>query len=324
MKDILVSILVPIYGVEKYIARCAHSLFCQTYDNIEYVFVNDCTKDNSISILSSIIKDYPNRKNNIKIITHETNKGLAGARVTALNNANGDYILHVDSDDYITLDAVEKLVNAAKFSNADIIDAPFYNVSDDGDIISTNIPYKGTKIDYLHLLVSRTGLVNNQIWGKLIKTELYINNNINAIEGIDYGEDYCVFPRLLVNGEKYEIDDAIYYYNKGNTNSYRHTINEKNFVSYLSAEKVVYEYCKASKYGKQLQFSLDFGLANIFLFAYRNNVLNMTSIKNYNYNSKYFILNFYVLLFRNNSLNIFGHLLFVLIKNIKYIRLINN
>lgn len=66
-----VSILVPVYGVEKYIERCARSLFEQTYDNIEYIFVDDCTKDRSIEILQKVLEDYPNRKNQVKILNHE-------------------------------------------------------------------------------------------------------------------------------------------------------------------------------------------------------------------------------------------------------------
>ena len=71
-----VSILVPVYGVEKYIERCARSLFEQTYDNIEYIFVDDCTKDRSIEILQKVLEDYPNRKNQVKILHHEKNTSV--------------------------------------------------------------------------------------------------------------------------------------------------------------------------------------------------------------------------------------------------------
>ena len=68
----LVSLLVPIYGVEKFIEKCAVSLFEQTYSNIEYVFVDDCTPDNSISVLRDIIAEYPGRKSKVRILHHET------------------------------------------------------------------------------------------------------------------------------------------------------------------------------------------------------------------------------------------------------------
>ena len=79
-----VSIVVPIFGVEKYIERCARSLFEQTYDKIEFIFVNDCTNDSSIVILHKVIKDYPIRHRDIKVISHESNRGLAAARNTGL------------------------------------------------------------------------------------------------------------------------------------------------------------------------------------------------------------------------------------------------
>ena len=96
-----VSVIVPIYEVEKYIERCVRSLFEQTLDDIEYIFVDDCTKDNSITVLERVIKDYPNRKSQITILHHETNKGLPQARKTGLLSARGDYIAHCDSDDWV-------------------------------------------------------------------------------------------------------------------------------------------------------------------------------------------------------------------------------
>ena len=96
-----ISILVPIYGVEHYIERCARSLFEQTYPDIEYVFVDDCSSDQSIAVLEKVMEDYPLRKPHVKIIHHERNKGLSAARNTALEASAGDYVMHVDSDDYI-------------------------------------------------------------------------------------------------------------------------------------------------------------------------------------------------------------------------------
>ena len=107
----MISILVPIYSVEQYIERCAKSLFEQTYTDIEYIFVNDCSPDRSIDILKETILKYPKRKNYVKIINHDVNRGLSAARNTAVENAIGDFILHVDSDDYLEMDAIEKLVS---------------------------------------------------------------------------------------------------------------------------------------------------------------------------------------------------------------------
>ena len=98
---IKLSICVPIYGTEKYIERCARSLFEQDIQNVEYIFVNDCTKDAAIDVLKNVVVEYPNVRSRLKIINHETNKGLAGARLTGLQNATGEYVWCVDRDDYV-------------------------------------------------------------------------------------------------------------------------------------------------------------------------------------------------------------------------------
>lgn len=88
-----ISILTPIYGVEKYIEQCARSLFEQSYASIEYIFVDDCTPDKSIGILQSLLKEYPGRAQQVRIIHHDRNRGVGAARQTALMAATGDYLL---------------------------------------------------------------------------------------------------------------------------------------------------------------------------------------------------------------------------------------
>ena len=120
-----VSVLVPIYGVEHYIERCARSLFEQTYPNLEYVFVNDCTPDRSVDILKQVMESYPNRVDAVKVINHNTNRGIAAARNTLIDNAVGDYVCYVDSDDWLELDAIEKLVKKLMESGAEIVSGSY-------------------------------------------------------------------------------------------------------------------------------------------------------------------------------------------------------
>ena len=116
-----VSVVIPVYGVEKYIERCARSLFAQTLDHIEYIFVNDCTKDRSIDILNAVINDYPARKDQVRIIHHEKNKGLPFARQSGWQVATGEYIANCDSDDWVALDFYEIMYNEAIEKNADMV-----------------------------------------------------------------------------------------------------------------------------------------------------------------------------------------------------------
>lgn len=125
----LISILVPVYGVEDYMERCARSLFEQTYQNLEFIFVDDCTPDRSIDILETTIKDYPNRLSQLRIIRHNKRKGIAATRNTAINAANGLFICHIDSDDFMEVDAIRLMAEEQQKSQADIITAGVHVIS---------------------------------------------------------------------------------------------------------------------------------------------------------------------------------------------------
>ena len=122
----LVSVIVPMYGVENYIARCAESLFAQTYPSIEFIFVDDGCKDRSVDVLRGILgKQEPALQARVRIISKE-NGGLPHARKTGLDAATGEYVLHVDSDDWLETTAVEKLVQKAVETEADIVVYDFW------------------------------------------------------------------------------------------------------------------------------------------------------------------------------------------------------
>ena len=194
-----VSILVPVYGVEKFIERCAISLFEQTFEDIEYVFVNDCTPDKSIDILKEVLEKYPDRKAQVKIINHEVNKGLAGARNTGVENANGDYILHVDSDDYLEVNAIELLYKKAISDNADIVVCDYiFEWSNYKEIFNINVGDDNVK--FIQCILSSKLMIG--VVNKLIRKTLYTENNIKAIEGINLGEDLMTIPKLIYYSKK--------------------------------------------------------------------------------------------------------------------------
>ena len=202
-----ISILVPIYNVEKYIERCARSLFEQTYPDIEYIFVNDCTPDNSIGILKNVVQDYPHREEHIRIITHEKNRGLAAARNTAVENCQTDFLMHVDSDDYIEKDTVEKLVAEQQKGDYDIVTGnAVFQKKDSQEILHKNEPIDKEALIKLYIQT----VYNHTIWGRLIRTSLYKDNKIQALEGCNIGEDHQVIPQLFYYANRFSsIDDII-------------------------------------------------------------------------------------------------------------------
>lgn len=314
--EIKVSILVPIYGVEAYVERCVVSLMEQTYANLEYIFVNDCTPDNSILILEDTVKKYPNRQSSVRIIEHHGNKGLAGARITALEHATGDYIMHVDSDDWLDVSAIEKMVIHARESQADIIDGAYSNVySSHTTMIS---PWNGNDETYLKLILGGTGLVSNQIWGRLIKKSLYVVNGINAIEGVDYGEDYSVLARLLYFGKRDYINEVVYYYNHLNENSYMNNLNQKSFNSLVRSKELVFDFYANKTDFQQYKFSLLFGLINALRHGLKSGLRddNLNELINKHINHQ-FLLKLYLRLILCSNL-IISKIMFQVIVKLKY------
>lgn len=116
-----VSVIIPVYGVEQYIERCARSLFEQTLDNIEYIFIDDCTPDSSIDILKSVLRDYPNRENQVVIRRMERNSGSAVVRKWGMKHAVGEYVIHCDSDDWVDVNAYKKMYEVGISKDADVV-----------------------------------------------------------------------------------------------------------------------------------------------------------------------------------------------------------
>ena len=215
----LVSILVPVYGVEKYIERCARSLFEQTYDNLEYIFVDDCSPDNSIAILNRVMDDYPERKAQVRIIRHEKNRGLAAARNTALDAAQGSFLSHVDSDDYLTRDAIRLLVEKQVETGADIVTGNYYVIESNGIKKAFEPEYKDKKELLLQEISAHLG--SRVVWRKLINAHLYKDHHIRPKEGVNFYEDWQQIPLLVYYAKKVaRLDNHIYYYNRTNGESY--------------------------------------------------------------------------------------------------------
>ena len=205
-----VSVLVPYYNARDFIARCARAIFEQTYHNIECIFVDDCSPDNSIGILENVLKDYPQRKEQVKIIKHECNKGVSAARNTALRNSSGEFTVFVDSDDDMPRDAIEKLVKKQLDTGADIITGQVVRHYDNKVSIIER-PHFYDHDDFVEDMIKPS--LNHTLWGRLIRKSLYIEHNIQAKEGINIGEDMQIMVQLAFYANKCEsLWEVVYYY----------------------------------------------------------------------------------------------------------------
>lgn len=209
-----VSVIVPIYKVEKFIVRCAESLMKQTLDGVEYIFVNDATPDNSMELLQKVLSQYPEKK--VTIVAHEVNKGLPAARNTGLGMANGEYIFHCDSDDYVDLDMLEKLYDAAEKNDADIVWCDYYISYNDSERYMKQLCYSTPQEALSGMLCGR---MKYNVWNKLVRRNLYSEHGISFLEGCSMGEDMAMMLLFPFAQKVVYVPDAFYHYVQWNSSS---------------------------------------------------------------------------------------------------------
>ena len=229
MSDIKVSVCVPVYGVEKYIERCVRSLWEQTMqDGIEFIIVNDCTKDRSMEILKEILKEYPNRESQVKIVDHEKNMGLTGARNTALKYAVGEYITHCDSDDWVDPDYYEKMYHTASAANADVVYTEFLFEKDDKQTLYSIAPY--TDVERFFKENFNT-LAFNSLVNKMIRKEIALAEDINVPAHINVAEDLLRSGQMMLFCKSLVFCPGTYYhYFRSNSESISCKIGRKNLT----------------------------------------------------------------------------------------------
>ncbi|WP_413854281.1 glycosyltransferase family 2 protein [Candidatus Ruminimicrobium bovinum] len=216
-----ISVIVPVYNVEKYLSQCLDSILNQTFKDFECICVNDGSTDNSLSVL----QEYVNKDNRIKIINQE-NRGLPGARNSALKIINGKYITFIDSDDFVSSDYLEKLTNIAEKENSDIVycrHKMYYSLD--------NKYEKGPNREKLNTLFyeySKSRQTDKQLecildivensrsaCMKLYKTDVIKDNTILFFEDIYAEEDFAfnILANLYSNKISF-LDEELYYYRK--------------------------------------------------------------------------------------------------------------
>ena len=203
MNKCKLSIIVPVYGVEKYIDKCLNSLVKQSLKEIEIIVVNDGTKDNSQKIIDKYVKKYPDK---IKSYIKE-NGGQGSARNYGLEKANGEYIGYVDSDDFVEKDMYKKLYNKAKENNYDIVVCGNYNVSEDYQNKNIDTFINNYNTDLENIFFGKMA-----VWNKIYKRDILIKNKLEFKEKVWY-EDLAFTLKAIMNSNTFAfIDEPLYDY----------------------------------------------------------------------------------------------------------------
>lgn len=220
--QIKVSILVPFYKVENYVGRCVESLFTQTYKNIEYVFVNDCTPDGSMEVINEKI-DKHGMNDKCKMIIHNQNQGISASRNDCLDNMTGDFFLFIDSDDYIDKDMVELLVDAAIKEDADISGCGYIEEFADH---SVEHPQKYTN-DHGEMMRAITLLtIKGVMWKLLVRSTIVTEHKdeVRFIPDRNMVDDYLFCCQIFYYAKRFaSVDRCMYHWIQYNPNNYTHT-----------------------------------------------------------------------------------------------------
>lgn len=219
-----VSVIIPMYRVAAFIERCARSLMAQTLQDVEFIFVDDASPDDSVSILESVLAEYPDR--NTRIISHETNKGLPSARNTGLAAASGDYIFHCDGDDWVEPQMLETMYAAAVEAGADFVWCDFYMSFEQNERYMSARDYRTA--DDLLRKGFLSGAMKYNVWNKLVRRCLYVDNSISFPDGHSMGEDMTMIMLASFAKSVVYVPEALYHYVKTNAGAYTQVMSERN------------------------------------------------------------------------------------------------
>ncbi len=224
-----ISVIVPVYNVEEWIERCARSLFEQTLDDIEYIFIDDCSTDKSIQVLKSVIEQYPLLQQNIHIVINNQNIGPSATRNKGIKISNGDYIIFCDSDDYLELNAYELLYNEAVKDSFDIVACGVYVDSSSNQEIKLFKSKENLAVDSLYDIRKLEGTLYSSAWNKLVKRELFVNHAIYFHEDVKMWDDlYLMFQLRYFANKTSIVNLPLYHYVQHENSLIRSNVKDKH------------------------------------------------------------------------------------------------
>ena len=201
-----VSVIIPFFGAEHYIERCACSLLEQTLDDVEYIFIDDRSPDKSVEVLKTVIARYPQKEKNITLLRNETNLGVLRTRLRGIGAATGDYLIHCDADEWVDLKMYEILYREAVTNQADIVWCDFYKSDGTNRFL---FQQKGIKHPICDILLGKR---QGSLWNHLVKREIVRNTSIvNPKQNM--AEDMTLLLQYFSLAKKWAyVNEPLYYY----------------------------------------------------------------------------------------------------------------
>lgn len=205
------SVLIPVYNSELHIGQCLRSAFSQTLGSIEYIVVDDASTDNTLAVIESVAKEFPERARSLRILRHSSNMGPCAARKTALESATGEYVIHLDSDDWIEPECYEKMYRAALDSDADVVCCGYVEETANG----SRPGIFGAQVcqDKEQRLRDAISLKTSPfIWSKMVRRSVLSDSRF-SFPSYGMAEDWALCVQYALIAEKWaSVDEALYHY----------------------------------------------------------------------------------------------------------------
>ena len=276
-----ISVIVPLYNGEKYIKRCYESIKNQDFNKeIEIIFVNDGSSDNSINILNELKQ----KDVRIKIISQE-NKKQGGARNTGIKDAAGKYISFIDVDDFISGDFLSSLYEAIEKYNADIAFSSVKRVKENG-VESVLLKYDKIQVEEeinKKVFLAYSNGTGCGVWNKLYKREFLLKNNLFFRENVFYEDADYTAKAIYYAKRIVSVDRGFYYYYVNKKSTMRHNLNKKKQYDKYTGKKlmILFELTHGIKRKNCVAERYDFKLFGLNLLRIKENVGIENSIEKY-------------------------------------------
>lgn len=258
-----VSVIIPIYNTAPFLVRCCESLFSQTLESVQYIFVDDASTDCSLDVVRDVITRFPNRQDQIILISLPSHQGVGTARQKGLEQAMGDFVIHCDSDDWVEQHTYELLYRNAIDNQADIVTCGYSIDTIEGKCLA-KIPALSHSDKVSFAIGPQTG----SLCLKLIRRDFILHNNIQIPTDISWGEDLCFSLSALLLSDKLEsVDQPLYHYVQ-HSQSLTHKITTAKCLDLLrcgvKVERFLINHNLLEEYRYQLNW-LKFQLKQYFL-----------------------------------------------------------
>ncbi|MCR4944153.1 MAG: glycosyltransferase [Clostridium sp.] len=267
-----VSVIIPVYNAKKYLKETAEALLSQSLKEMEFIFVDDCSTDNSANILYEIEKADPER---VMIIRLNENQGPGMARNIGIQYASGEYIGFTDSDDLIKKDIYEKLYKKAILGNYDIVECGYYSERKKSEMMLWSSELEGeiTLENRVKIMMSCGFL-----WSKIIKRDLIINSNLEFIGRIPL-EDVDFLTRLYLRAQSIGIVNECLYYYRNNEDSFSNKKKNKSSiaVSSIFSEKYIENMKKEPLYDI-FKPVIEYVIIGVWFDIYKNYIKGNSSV----------------------------------------------